>query len=114
MTFGKHQEGQLGRNKEGKDDSWHMVPKPITGKSCDIIDVYIIITCNFTLGLSESRKAKWVGARGNQTFVVVDELLVPEGAISQYKTFATSQVIGKYCIQYTASHSSGVRIDSCC
>ena len=33
VTFGKHQEGQLGRCKEGEDDedSWHMVPRPITG-----------------------------------------------------------------------------------
>ena len=50
-----------------------------------------------------------MGARGNQTFVVVDELLVPEGAISQYKTFATSQVIGKYCIRCMTSYSPSVK-----
>ncbi len=33
ITFGKHQEGQLGRNKESDDDeSWYMVPRQTTGR----------------------------------------------------------------------------------
>lgn len=32
ITFGKHQEGQLGRNKEEEDgEDWYAVPRQITG-----------------------------------------------------------------------------------
>ena len=46
-------------------------------------------------GLNVGRKAKWVGARGNQTFIVADELLVPDGTLSQYRAFANTHVIGE-------------------
>ena len=76
-TFGKHQEGQLGRQKqEEDDDTWHMVPRPVTG-------------------FGDHRKAMWVGARGNQTFIAVDESLVSETWISNCKVFSNSQMIGK-------------------
>ena len=77
-TFGKHQEGQLGRTKEAKDDeTWHMVPRPI-------------------VGLGDDRcKATWIGAKGNQTFIAVDESLVSETSLSQCKVFANSQALGE-------------------
>ena len=79
FSFGKYQEGQLGRKKEeGDDDSWHMTPRPV-------------------LSLSEGSKAMWVGACGNQTFIAVDESLVSESSISQCKIFAGSQTLGKRC-----------------
>ncbi len=76
FTFGKHQEGQLGRKKEeGDDDAWHMTPRPVAllGDEC---------------------KVAWVGARGNQTFISVDESLVSEVALSKCRVFASSQSIG--------------------
>jgi E3 ubiquitin-protein ligase MYCBP2 len=81
-TFGKHQEGQLGRQKQDEDDSdtWHMVPRPVTG-------------------FGDHRKAMWVGARGNQTFIAVDESLVSETWISSCKVFSNSQMIGKIDIK---------------
>ncbi len=50
------------------------------------------------LGLCDGHNVKWVGARGNQTFVILDEMLIPESAISQYKAFANSEMIGKCCM----------------
>ncbi len=45
-------------------------------------------------GLGNDQNAKWVGARGNQTFMILDEMLIPESAISQYRAFANSEMIG--------------------
>lgn len=76
-TFGKHLEGQLGRRKKvGEHDTWHMVPRPMdnVGGAC---------------------KANWVGAKGNQTFVAVDEMLISELSLSRCKVFANSEVIGE-------------------
>lgn len=76
-TFGKHQEGQLGRNKEeGDENTWHMVPRRVTNIG----------------GVS---KATWVGAKGNQTFIAVDEMLISELSLSHCKVFASSQAVGK-------------------
>lgn len=75
-TFGKHQEGQLGRQKqEDDDDTWNMVPQPVAG-------------------FGDHRKAMWIGARGNQTFIAVDESLVSETWISSCKVFSNSEMIG--------------------
>ena len=84
-TFGKHQEGQLGRQKqEEDDDTWHMVPRPVSG-------------------FGDHRKAMWIGARGNQTFIAVDESLVSETWIGSCRVFSNSQMIGtrlSYTIGY--------------
>ena len=77
FTFGKHQEGQLGRSKmEGDDDTWHMVPR-----------------CASSVG-GGSCKATWVGAQGNQTFIAMDEMLISADSLSRCKVFANSQVLG--------------------
>ena len=80
-TFGKHQEGQLGRQKLEADDdeSWFMVPQPV-------------------VGVGARCKASWIGARGNQTFIVVDELLVSKSSLSNCTVFANTEMIGKLCI----------------
>ena len=85
FTFGKHQEGQLGRKKEeGDEDSWNMTPRPV-------------------LNLSDGCKAMWVGACGNQTFIAVDESLVSESSINQCKIFAGSQTLGRHITITTIS-----------
>ena len=76
-TFGRHQEGQLGRQREeGDDDMWYTIPRQVTdfGDSC---------------------KATWIGARGNQTFIAVDESLVSETSLNRCRVFANSQGLGK-------------------
>ena len=76
-TFGKYQEGQLGRQKQNEDDdTWHMVPRPVSG-------------------FGDHRKAMWIGARGNQTFISVEESLVSENWIGSCKVFSNSQTIGE-------------------
>ncbi len=76
FTFGKHQEGQLGRKKEeGDDDTWYMVPR-----------------CASSVG--STCKATWVGAKGNQTFIAMDETLISAASLSRCKVFANSQVLG--------------------
>lgn len=80
VTFGKHQEGQLGRSQqEGDDDTWHMTPRVVDSM------------------LDEPRtcRATWVGAKGNQTFIAVDEKLISEHSLSQCKVFNTPQGMGK-------------------
>ena len=85
FTFGRHQEGQLGRKKgEEDDETWHMVPRPVPM-------------------LGEECKATWVGASGNQTFIAVDESLVSESALSRCKVFASPQAIGEGVVQYRCS-----------
>lgn len=76
-TFGKYQEGQLGRSKGvGDDETWHMVPRSVNnvGGVC---------------------KATWVGAKGNQTFIAIDEMLISELSLSRCKVFANSHAVGK-------------------
>ena len=76
-TFGKHQEGQLGRKKGvGEPDVWHMVPGPVDniGGVC---------------------KATWVGAKGNQTFIAVNEMLVSKASLSRCKVFTNSHALGE-------------------
>ena len=76
FTFGKHQEGQLGRKKEeGDDEAWHMVPRPV-------------------VHLGEECKVTWVGARGNQTFIALDESLISDSSLSKCCVFANSETIG--------------------
>ena len=75
-TFGKHQEGQLGRQPVGLDnDSWFTVP--------GLMEIP-----------SEGCRAKWITASGNQTFVAIDESLIAEKSLSRCRVFANSQCIG--------------------
>ena len=93
-TFGKHQEGQLGRQRqEEDDDTWHMVPRPVSG-------------------FGDHRKAMWIGARGNQTFISVDESLVSEMWIGSCKVFSNPQIIGMenakwddWCLPLSQAHA---------
>ena len=91
-TFGKHGEGQLGRSTsvppseeggEGKldDETWHLSPQliPSLGDGCKVV---------------------WVGARGNQTFVAVNESLVFDQSLGKCQVFADSQTIGTYMYMY--------------
>lgn len=77
-TFGKYQEGQLGRQRgQDQGDDWHMLPGEVP--------------------LRESWKPVSIAARSNQTFINIDESLVTEGIISKCKAFANSHDIGELC-----------------
>ena len=92
FTFGKHQEGQLGRQKQEEDDeSWHMVPRSVSG-------------------FGDHRKAMWIGARGNQTFIAVDESLVSENSIGSCKVFGNSQMIGTFVFNWNEYRELGMRM----
>ena len=81
-TFGKHGECQLGRSPEGEGGAgkdkgvWHMTPCPIPslGGGCKVV---------------------WVGARGNQTFVAVNESLVSDQNLGKCSVFADTHTIGE-------------------
>ncbi len=76
-TFGKFQEGQLGRSKEdGDGNDWHMIPRSVSG-------------------LDGRCKATWVGAQGNRTFIAVDEFLVSETSLRHCKVFSNNQTLGE-------------------
>ena len=90
FTFGRHQEGQLGRKKgKGDDETWHMTPQPVPM-------------------LGEGCKATWVGASGNQTFIAVDESLVSETTLSACKVFASPQAIGEFTALNTVATFTGL------
>jgi len=72
------QEGQLGRSKRDGDDLWHAKP----GAMASVGDA------------SGLRKASWISARINQTFVSVHESLLSESSVSRCSIFANSEVIG--------------------
>ena len=96
-TFGKHGEGQLGRSamkrgggkEEGRGERqqqnkevWHLSPGPIPS-------------------LGDGCKVVWVGARGNQTFVAVNESLISDQNLGKCCVFADSNTIGKqYSLVY--------------
>ena len=90
-TFGKHAEGQLGRSSSADDsgegavkednskenETWCLSPGPIPS-------------------LGDGCKVVWVGARGNQTFVAVNESLVSDQNLGKCRVFADSHTIGEY------------------
>ncbi|XP_037071412.1 E3 ubiquitin-protein ligase MYCBP2-like [Pollicipes pollicipes] len=65
VTFGAYQRGQLGRSPPGAGPSaaannlWFASPEPVPG-----------------IGAQHGRKATWVGASGDQTFIRINENLV--------------------------------------
>lgn len=88
-TFGKFQEGQLGRRKEdGDDNNWHMIPRSVSG-------------------FDGRCKATWVGAQANQTFIAVDESLVSETSLSRCTVFSNGHVFGE------GVRREGVRVRVC-
>lgn len=90
-TFGKHAEGQLGRSSsddasgEGavkgesskENETWYLTPGPIPS-------------------LGDGCKVVWVGARGNQSFVAVNESLVSDQNLGKCHVFADLHTIGEY------------------
>ena len=90
-TFGKHAEGQLGRSSSTDDpgeeavkgenskenETWYLTPGPIPS-------------------LGDGCKVVWVGARGNQTFVAVNESLVSDQNLGKCHVFADLHTIGEY------------------
>ena len=68
----------MGRSKENGDDMWYAKP----GAMASVGDA------------SGLRKASWISARGNQTFVSVHESLLSETSVSRCSIFANSDVIG--------------------
>ena len=69
----------MGRSKEGDNDLWYAKP----GAVASVGDA------------SGLRKASWISARGNQTFVNVHESLLSETSVSKCSIFANSDVIGE-------------------
>ena len=59
-----------------KKETWHLIPHPIP-----------------TLG--GDCKAEWVGARGNHTFIAVDESLISDQNLGFYRVFADTQIVGE-------------------
>ena len=86
-TFGKNQDGQLGREPvelDGDKDTWNTVPgvMEIPGESC---------------------RVKWIQTSGSQTFVAIDESLISETGLTQCRVFANSLCIGGRGLSYCYS-----------
>lgn len=96
-TFGNHQNNQLGRSAPTADPEnslntataaddlielrypWHASPGPVPH-----------------VGQRYGRKATWVGASGDQTFLKIDESLVNSSSLSQSIVIANKNSIGKF------------------
>lgn len=89
-TFGNYQKGQLGRSppnstneankaerKRDKESMWHAVPGLISN-----------------IGTKYGRRATWIGASGDQTFVKIDESLINSHNLSKSNVVANRDCIG--------------------
>lgn len=82
-TFGNHQKHALGR--AGPDEAgamskkalWYAVPGPVP-----------------SIGARYGRRATWIGANGDQTFLRIDESLINAHILAASKVFANQKSIG--------------------
>ncbi|XP_052283534.1 E3 ubiquitin-protein ligase MYCBP2-like isoform X2 [Dreissena polymorpha] len=82
LTCGNYQKGALGRQnmEEGaksKMSYWYALPGPVPG-----------------VGARFGRRAMWVGASGDQTYMRIDESLINAHILSSSKVFANNTTIG--------------------
>ncbi|XP_068123974.1 E3 ubiquitin-protein ligase MYCBP2 isoform X9 [Hyperolius riggenbachi] len=76
FTFGSFSKGQLGRPIVDMP-YWNAKPAPMPN-----------------IGSKYGRKATWVGASGDQTFLRIDEALINSHVLSTSEIFASRQIIG--------------------
>lgn len=74
--------GRTPEEAEGGKEAWHMTPGPLPslGDGCRVV---------------------WVGARGNQTFVAVNESLVFDQNLGRCHVFADKHTIGQFRLVHT-------------
>ncbi|KAL4230611.1 E3 ubiquitin-protein ligase mycbp2 [Mactra antiquata] len=82
LTCGNSQKGALGRlniedGAKSKMSVWYAVPSPVPG-----------------VGARYGRRATWVGASGDQTYMRIDESLINAHILSSSKVFANQTTIG--------------------
>ncbi|XP_070552183.1 E3 ubiquitin-protein ligase MYCBP2-like isoform X2 [Ptychodera flava] len=80
FTWGNNQGGQLGRSApadEKETKLWFTRPGPIPG-----------------VGVQCGRRATWIGASGDQTYLKIDESLINAHTLSKSKVFASNDFIG--------------------
>ncbi|XP_052792731.1 E3 ubiquitin-protein ligase MYCBP2-like isoform X2 [Mya arenaria] len=82
LTCGNYQKGALGRmnaedGAKSKMNNWYAVPGPVPG-----------------VGARFGRRATWVGASGDQTYMRIDESLINAHILSSSKVFANKTTIG--------------------
>uniref|UniRef100_A0ABM0LXG7 Probable E3 ubiquitin-protein ligase MYCBP2 n=1 Tax=Saccoglossus kowalevskii TaxID=10224 RepID=A0ABM0LXG7_SACKO len=80
FTFGSHQKGQLGRAAPGDEQScrhWYAEPGLVPG-----------------IGAQSGRRATWIGASGDQTYMKVDESLINANTLAKCKVFSNHKSIG--------------------
>ncbi|XP_048243746.1 E3 ubiquitin-protein ligase MYCBP2-like isoform X7 [Haliotis rufescens] len=82
-TFGNYQKGALGRmgpdegGVKSKKGPWYSMPGPVPG-----------------VGSRFGRRATWIGASGDQTFMRVDESLINAHTLARSNLFASQTCIG--------------------
>ncbi|XP_064637403.1 E3 ubiquitin-protein ligase MYCBP2-like isoform X3 [Lineus longissimus] len=82
-TFGAYQKSQLGRpgpdENQAKDKKrlWYATPAPVPG-----------------IGAKFGRRATWIGASGDQTFLRIDESLINAHTLSRSNIFSNQTCIG--------------------
>jgi E3 ubiquitin-protein ligase MYCBP2 len=50
------------------------------------------------IGSKYGRKATWIGASGDQTFLRIDEALINSHVLATSEIFASKHIIGKYLV----------------
>lgn len=106
-TFGSHQKGQLGRNGGGdlgssssrvasssrRDGSWYALPGLVPG-----------------VGSRFGRRATWIGAAGDQTFIKVDESLINSLSLERATVTGNKTSICKNQIFFSQNQSGNYLI----
>ncbi|CDQ99088.1 unnamed protein product [Oncorhynchus mykiss] len=77
FTFGSFSKGQLGRPILDMP-YWNAKPSPMPN-----------------IGVKYGRKATWIGASGDQTFLRIDEALINSHVLATSEIFASKDIIGK-------------------
>lgn len=105
FTFGKYHKGQLGRlpseirQEQGQSEQLFAQNIVLTGQkffwNCHPIEVTAI-------GPNQGKKASWIGASGDQTFIKTDESLVNAAMLSKFHVAADKNTICRFTVAMLA------------
>lgn len=98
-TFGNYQKGQLGRNPPSQSPQDSSQPGQSTSRyNNPRTPWYCIPTPIPNIGPKHGRRATWVGASGDQTFLKIDESLINSVSISKSIVTANKYSISKFFV----------------
>lgn len=95
-TFGNHQKGQLGRSPVISPQESQPGQSSSSKYTSPRTPWYSIPTQVPNIGPRHGRRATWVGASGDQTFIKIDESLINALSISKSTVTANRNSLGEF------------------